>query len=81
MNQFSYHLVPKKNETLIKMEKEVIDRLENKVQSNSRPKRPKSNLKSKKKTTPMVISIDEDELIDKNIEILGFSQAPNNEKK
>ena len=29
----------------------------------------------------MVISIDEDELIDKNIEILGFSHAPINEKK
>ena len=29
----------------------------------------------------MVISIDEDELIDKNIEILGFSQAPIAEKK
>jgi hypothetical protein len=59
MKQFSYHLVPKKNETLIKMEKEVIDKMENKIETNENNK-PKKSLKSKLKAAPMVISIDED---------------------
>jgi hypothetical protein len=70
MKEFAYHMVPKKNEALIHAEKKVMDKNQERLGSST-------NIRKKKlkgSSTPLVIAIDEDELIDKNIEIIDKSK-------
>jgi hypothetical protein len=60
MNEFAYHMVPKKHDAVVKAEKKVMEKNQDRlgvVKGN----------KKRTSVTPLVISIDEDELIDKNI--------------
>jgi hypothetical protein len=56
MNEFAYHMVPKKNEALIHAEKKVMDKNQERLGSST-------NIRKKKlkgSSTPLVIAIDED---------------------
>lgn len=70
MNEFAYHMVPKKNEALIQAEKKVMEKNQERLggSANIRKKKLKGS------SIPLVIAIDEDELIDKNIEIIDKSK-------
>lgn len=71
MKEFSYHMVPKKNEALKKAEEKVMEKNQERLGSNN-------NIRKKKlkgSSMPIVIAIDEDELIDKNIEIIDKSKG------
>ena len=63
-------MVPKKNEALIKAEEKVMEKNQDRMGLNN-------NIRKKKlkgSSMPFVIAIDEDELIDKNIELIDKSK-------
>lgn len=71
MNEFAYHMVPKKQQSQVRAEQKVFDRSQEVHGLVSNASIRKKKLKGSSK--PIVIAIDEDQLIDKNIEIIDKS--------
>ncbi len=66
IDQFAYHMEAKKHNSVIKAEQKMLEKNQDRLGQNTIRKK-----KLKGSSLPMVISINEDELIDKNIQIIG----------